>query len=388
MRRRAPRNTHVLVALVFALTGWFEIAFSAEPLPPEGDWELTPASEAALRGGLDWLAREQGPEGNWGSNDLGLVGMGTLAFLAAGHAPSHGPYASNVQKAIDYMLRHARPSGLLNIADPQRDMYNHGLATFVLGQAHGMCDDPRLTGVLDRALKLIAAAQCDDGGWDYRAVRQPHGHDLSLMVMQAKALRGAVDSGLEVPAGVIDLAIRGVRAHYLPADGRKDADEAAQREMPGQFTYDGQHGSLAMAACGVVCLQEFGQYDDWRIAKNLDVIVRAVKALAPKPASGELPLDAYTLYYVGQALYQVGGDEWETTYPRLRDALVANQIRSADDPRRDGQWHNTQHVTGKPGDLYATAAACFVLAIPNRYLPILQEGHIDSLRDRIQATQP
>ena len=27
-----------------------------------------------------------------------------------------------------------------------------------------------------------------------------------------------------------------------------------------------------------------------------------------------------------------------------------------------------------------TAVACFVLAIPNRYLPILQEGKIDTLR--------
>src|SRR5438876_951334 len=83
--------------------------------------------------------------------------MGALAFLAAGHTPDQGLYGAVPRKALDYLLRHAQPSGLLNVADPQRDMYNHGLATFVLGQAHGMVDDPRLTGVLDRALKLIAA---------------------------------------------------------------------------------------------------------------------------------------------------------------------------------------------------------------------------------------
>jgi hypothetical protein len=367
---------------VLVLTGWFAAALSTRSLHAEGDWEITANSESALRVGLDWLAHEQGPEGDWGSSDLGLVGMGALAFLAAGHTPGHGPYGSNVQKAIDDMLRHARPSGLLNVADSQRDMYNHGLATFVLGQAYGMCDDPRLAGTLDRALKLIAATQCDDGGWDYRAFRQPHGHDLSLMVMQAKALRGAIDSGLEIPTGVIERAIQGVRAHYLPAGGKTDAGEAAQRGMPGQFTYDGQRGSLAMAACGVVCLQEFGQYDDWRIAKNMEIIRSAIAGLAAKPGSGELPFDAYTLYYVGQAIYQVGGDDWETSYPRLRDVVVANQLRSADDPRRDGQWHNSQHVTGKPGDLYATASACFVLAIPNRYLPILQAVRV------VEATSP
>jgi hypothetical protein len=37
-------------------------------------------------------------------------------------------------------------------------------------------------------------------------------------------------------------------------------------------------------------------------------------------------------------------------------------------------------VGGKDGERYATSVACFVLAIPNRYLPILQEGRIESLR--------
>ena len=41
-------------------------------------------------------------------------------------------------------------------------------------------------------------------------------------------------------------------------------------------------------------------------------------------------------------------------------------------------------VGGKPGMLYQTAVACFILAIPNRYLPILQEGKIDSLRKQFE----
>ena len=48
-------------------------------------------------------------------------------------------------------------------------MYNHGLSTFVLGQAYGMTNDPRISSVLERSLKLIANTQCKDGGWDYRA---------------------------------------------------------------------------------------------------------------------------------------------------------------------------------------------------------------------------
>src|SRR5437868_10672706 len=268
--------------------------------------------------------------------------MGALAFLAPGHTPGHGRYGDAVERAIDFMLHHAQPSGLLNKADPQRDMYNHGLSTFVLGQAHGMTGDARISPVLDRALKLIAGTQCNDGGWDYRAKRQSNGHDLSLAVMQAKALRSAVDSGLEVSPEVIDLAIRSVRDHYASKGGR-GLSEAEQQRVPGQFTYSkgGGGGTIAMAAAGVVCLQEFGQYDDWRIPKNLEVIEAAIRE-TPRSRSrdGSMPFDAYTLYYVGQALYQVGGETWKNNFPRLRDYLVDSQVVDPGNPASNGAWRD------------------------------------------------
>jgi hypothetical protein len=351
----------------------------------EGDWETTAASETALERGLAWMAhpKNQGREGNWESNDLGLVGMGALAFLADGHRPGQGENGRACQKSLEYVLRKARrETGLLNIADPKRDMYNHGLATFVLGQAHGMMKDDEINGVLDRALKLIAATQCRDGGWDYQAKSQHMGHDLSLAVMQAKALRSAVDSGLEVPQEVIDLAIRSVREHYTPNGASRNAPDEEQRQHRGQFTYQkgGGGGTIAMAAAGVVCLQEFGQYDDWRIGKNMDVIVAAVKQLKPGRNNGQVPFDAYTLYYVGQALYQVGGEPWRECYPILRDYLVATQIKSPGNVEQDGRWHDGARVGGKPGELFGTSVACFILAIPNRYLPILQEGKIERFK--------
>jgi len=350
----------------------------------EGDWEITPESEQALDRGLTWLAENQGPTGDWESDDLGLVAMGALAFMADGHSPGRGKYGRTLELTFDRILDSPRPSGLLNISNEQRDMYNHGLTTFVLGQAHGMTDDNRITTVLDRSLKLIAFTQCGDGGWDYRAVRRENGHDLSLAVMQAKALRSAMDTGLEVAPEVVDLAVSSVRDHYSPEGVSRNAPEEEQMKHPGQFTYT-RHGgksSLAMAAAGVVCLQEFGQYDDWRIRKNLDVIHAAIAKIDPEKAKhrGKLPFDAYTLYYVGQALYQVGGDDWERSYPKLRDAVVQSQVIKPGDLRENGHWDAGAHVGGNPGKLYGTAVGCFILAMPNRYLPILQEGRIESLQ--------
>ncbi len=315
--------------------------------------------------------------------------MGTLAFLADGHAPGHGRFGEASERSLDYVLSNAKPSGLLNIAGDRRDMYNHGLATFVLGQAHGMTNDKRINNTLDRALKLIAFAQCEDGGWDYVAHRQERGHDLSLAVMQAKALRSAVDSGLDVPPEVVDLAIKSVREHYAPKNGRRDMPESEQRKLPGQFTYakGGGGGTIAMAAAGVVCLQEYGQYDDWRIPKNMDIIAEAIKQKTKNQPNknGELPFDAYTMYYVGQALYQVGDPYWKESYPLLRDYIVRSQQRDDSDPGKNGKWVAGGHVGGKPGDLYGTAVGCFILAMPNRYLPILQEGKIESVRQRFSG---
>ncbi|WP_397569145.1 squalene--hopene cyclase [Schlesneria sp. T3-172] len=373
------RLTIVFRSLLIAPVLWAALAV---PVLGQNEWEVTPESELALDRGLAWLAKTQGPQGNWESNDLGLVGLGALAFLSAGHMPGRGKYGDNVDRALKFVVKNAKPSGLLNIADAQRDLYNHGLAAFVLGQAYGMTDDPQIGKTLERALKLIANTQCDDGSWDYRAKRQAHGHDLSLSVMQAKALRSAVDSGFEVRNDVIKLAIQSVRGYYKSDNGARGLEEMA-REGGGTFTYDGNRATIAMSACGVVCLQEFGQYDDWRIPKNFDYMTREIARLSPVKGNGEVPFDAYTLYYVGQALYQTGGTRWETNYPILRDHLVKSQVRKPENPSEDGSWRDTRWVHGKPGQLYGTAVGCFILAIPNRYLPILQEGKIEGLGDHL-----
>ena len=40
-----------------------------------------------------------------------------------------------------------------------------------LSEAYGMTSDPRVGPVLDRALKVIDQCQCQDGGWQYEALR-------------------------------------------------------------------------------------------------------------------------------------------------------------------------------------------------------------------------
>ena len=87
---------------------------------------------------------------------------------------------------------------------------------------------------------------------------------------------------------------------------------------------------------------------------------------------------------MGQALYQVGGKHWKEHYRPLRDSIIACQVRAPDKNDLDGKWPQDGRVGGKPGELYMTSVACFILAMPNRYLPILQEGKIEAMKKQLE----
>ena len=59
----------------------------------------------------------------------------------------------------------------------------------------------------------------------------------------------------------------------------------------------------------------------------------------------------------------------------------------SDEDSDEGHWLAGAHVDGKPGMLYGTSVGVFILAIPNRYLPILQEGRIDDLQQRFTGAR-
>lgn len=346
----------------------------------DGEWEITPASEKAADRGIEWLAKNQGSDGNWGCNDLGLVAMGALGFMSAGHLPDRGRYGTNVRRALDFILINAKPSGLLNVAGGRRDMYNHGLAVFVLTQAYGMSSDRRIGKVLDNGIKLILDVQCDDGGWGYEAIQKTRGHDLSLAVMQAKAIRAAMDMGLEIPPERVEMALQFIRHRYKEygqADGFRYGNDPLS-DRPGCFTYNGSNASTAMASAGAVCLQEFGKYNDFRIQRSMNRVMEDIKGkMSEKLTQGNIPFDAYAMTYVCQSLYQAGGNYWKEGYPRIRDAIVKMQSTDAGADTH-GSWGANGHVGGRQGQLYGTAVSVFALTIPNRYLPILQKGEAKS----------
>ena len=127
-----------------------------------GAYGATAASEAAVRRGLDWLARHQAADGHWGPDVLheqpggrckpgdacpgggsehrvALTGLAVLAFQAGGNYDFNSrQYSECVRHGLDWLLAHQRPDGCFLDPDHgtrQCNMYEHGIATFALADA-------------------------------------------------------------------------------------------------------------------------------------------------------------------------------------------------------------------------------------------------------------
>lgn len=309
---------------------------------------ITPASEAAVQKALSWLAKNQRPDGSWHTrnyyNNGAVTALACLAFLASGSTPGRGKYGRTITRALGYLLSLARADGL--IASQQSGngtMYEHGFATHCLAELYGMTGRRDLRPKLERAVRLIQAAQNPEGGWRYQPV--PRDADMSVTVCEMVALRAARNAAIPVPKASIEKAVAYMKSCTSPEGG---------------FAYQG-HGP-ATPACtggGALAMMLAGRSSDPAVRSALEYLRRqiAARGFAPGSAGGHF---FYAMYYCTQAMYQAGGAYWRAWFPPLRDRLVSAQ-------RPDGSWEDLN-----VGVDYGTAMGALILEVPKGYLPIFQ----------------
>ncbi|GIK16831.1 MAG: hypothetical protein BroJett003_17950 [Planctomycetota bacterium] len=343
-----------VAALNAATAGWQEagppatVATSppdARRGAPSAEWELTPAWRTSVERGLRWLADNQATDGSFGSLShygphVAITGLAGLAFIMDGNVPGRGRYAPQVDRCVDFILKHGSESGLLAADTSHGPMYGHGFATLFLAEVYGMSPRPEVREALRRAVRLIVATQNDEGGWRYQPVRNDA--DISVTICQVMALRAARNAGIHVEKSVIDRAIQYVR------DSQND---------DGGFRYMLNSGGSAFArsAAGVCALQYAGIYEGDEIERGL----RYLERFTP-PKSESVGHYFYGHYYAAQAMYLAGDEHWSRWFPAIRDELIATQTE-------EGYWR------GQAGTEYGTAMGLIVLQMPNRLLPILQK---------------
>ena len=308
---------------------------------------LTPDTDRAITQGLKYLASRQNEDGSFGMggfrSNVAICGLAGLSMVASGSTPGRGPYGSQIDRCVRYILNSCDEDGFIHVPDDgmRGPMYGHGFATLFLAEVYGMALDPLVRVRLSKAVERIIDTQNDEGGWRYQPVRADA--DISVTICQVMALRAAKNAGLYVPSETIDRCIDYVEKSQNPDGGFMYMIHGGPSEFP-------------RSAAGVVALYSAGIYEGEAIVRGLEYLMRFVPRGEPMRRQSHY---FYGHYYAIQAMWQAGGKYWSTWYPAIRDELVTRQLQ-------DGSW--LMAISSE----YGTAMATIILQMPNNQLPIFQ----------------
>jgi hypothetical protein len=323
--------------------------------------------------GLQWLAKQQAPDGHWEVPGQGyyitMTGLSGMALLMEGSTIREGKYSTNIRKAVDYLIARSQPNGLIgNVNTPGeagRYMYGHGFATLFLASVYGEEDEGdrrrKLEDVLTRAVKFSRDAQTSRGGYGYISAKDGGDFDEgSVTVTQVQAARAARNAGIAVPKDLIDNAIK-----YLK-DSTSNGGVIYSLAGGG-----GGDGRPALTAAAISCGFSAGQYDNPLVKEWF----KFCNTHIPLGAGGRFGHDEYTHYYYAQALYVLGDDGWGKMFPKEKDAdhMTWSKYRKATfDNLKNSQGADGSWTGGMIGPVFITSIHLTILQLDNATLPIYQ----------------
>lgn len=321
----------------------------------------TATTEGAVVKGLEWLKRNQQPDGMWSlignyadasptENRVAATAMALLAFQGHGSTHQYGPYKDVVARAWNALIKKQDAEGnFFLIGGHHHRLYTHAQATIALCELYGMTKDNDLQAPAQKALNYCYASQSPQGGWRYA----PGGaSDTSVTGWFVMALQSGRMAGLNVPAVNLDRI-----SAYL---------DIATIDGGSKYAYiPGQSDTLSMTAEGLLCRQYLGwKHDDARLSRGIQYVNGNPISFAA--------MDVYYWYYATQALHHMGGKPWTQWNRVMRQAIPENQLQTG---REAGSWdpHNDTygHLGGR---LYTTCLCIYMLEVYYRHLPIYKHN--------------
>jgi hypothetical protein len=285
---------------------------------------------------MQFLVRTQSPQGNWPdeprSDEPALNGLAVLSLLAHGDDPNFGPYSTTIHRGLDYILKAMDPkTGMISAS-----MYNHGFATLALAESYGAVDDSRLGPALDKAVRLIIAAQRVNNFHAWRYSPESQDADTTVSGAQMVALLAARNAGIAVPEEVIQNGIKFFLSCQTPEGGF------------GYISPVAPNGTRTAIGCVVLALAK---------EKNTAAFRSAFAFLKDAPPERAYP--QYFLYYASQAFFHGSPEAWQ-----IWNRANIKVLRATQTP--DGNWE------GQLGSTFSTSGSLLSLALNYRYLPIYE----------------
>lgn len=343
-------RTRIGICTLMAMAVAASSARAQEILPKH----ITPQTQAAIKKGLDFLAKNQGQDGSFAIGEdmraypVAMTALAGMAFLANGSTTSRGQYSENVSKIVEYLINNVHPSGL--ITGPSQEngysMYGHGFSLMFLSSCYGMETDDRtrarMKKIIVDGVRLTASAS-SNGGWYYTP---NSGDEGSVTVTQMQGLRAASNAGFTVPKGTVQDAV-----HYLERCQTSEGGICYSLSTQGETR-------LPISAAAIATLYNAGEYDSKLAESCLAYVNKQFELNKNNFSKGGH--DYYSHLYAAQAFYQAGDKYWDGYFPTARDQLL--KLQSA-----DGSW-----MGDYVGQVYGTSIALIVLQLPYKYLPIYQ----------------
>lgn len=344
---------------------------------------LGPETEETIERGLAFLAAHQRPDGSWHledfdskveiRSDTAATALALLAFQGAGYTHRQDKYATNLTKALEFLLRNQRDSGDLYMrmdktSDTNGWLYSHSIASLALCEAYGMTQDPKLQEPAQRAVDFMIASQdLQGGGWRYTP---GFGSDTSVTGWFMMALKSAQLSGLEVKPDVFE----GIKKWVTNSQASTVEPHLYRYNWKAPDTPTQRHGrdpTPTMTSVGLLMRLYLGwKRDDKPMQDGAEYLLHYPPAIGTEKVPRR---DTYYWYYTTQFMFHMGGDTWKEWNGQLQPMLVKSQMR---DGQYAGSWDPLGEVPdawGKfGGRLYVTTLNLLSLEVYYRHLPLYE----------------
>jgi hypothetical protein len=293
--------------------------------------------------------------------DAGNTGLAILAFLGAGYSHlSKDTYdgicfGDVVRNGLQWMMRNQDPEGCVGSKNAHHYMYNHLICALAFSEAYGLTGSNLFKENAQKAIDYTIQSQNPGLGWRYSY--RSGDNDTSVTGWAVMALKSAEISGLVFPKSGYDGArkwLDEVTHDSYGYVGYTKGDDSAEEFI----------NRKAMTGVGVMSRIFMDRTKgDSRLATGCDFLLRY------KPEWTRGKIDFYCWYYASLALFQFdgpSGPKWKAWNTDMKDTLVKNQ-NAEKGQCKNGCWEPSDRWSGAGGRVYATAINALTLEVYYRY---------------------
>jgi hypothetical protein len=323
-----------------------------------GKYGGTRRTEAAVEMALEWLKRQQRPDGSWSltgpytgggfdENKTSATAMALLAYQGAGNTHEKGRFKQQVERGWRYMLKQQdRDGNFFREGVSNHRLYSQAQAMIAVCEIYGMTKDSMFKEPAQKAIDYAVKIQAKEGGWRYNPGSDS---DTSVTGWFVMGLQSGLMAGLDVPSPTLERVSK-----YL---------DSVQMYGGGFYKYQPIRNGFtpAMTAEGLLCRQYLGWgRDDERLKEGVDFLLENLIDWADR--------DVYFWYYATQVLHHMEGEPWEQWNAVMREELPKHQVTTGEEK---GSWSASGDRWGNHGGrLYTTCMCTFMLEVYYRHLPI------------------